>query len=324
MLTILERSTACLKGLVIGDAIGKQTEGLHPAQIKLWYPDGIQGFHGPPGTVIPRYRGKRYEWQIGETTDDTEQTIAVAQALLKEGCVTHLGIGIELMACRKSNRPTLSLGRFQQGGEPGAICFDGDGCGAAMRIAPVGIVYSYRRLSMLIEAAIQASIPTHGGSLALCAASAVAAAVSAAVDGQSPTDIVATAMIAAQGAEQYRPAASSETIAEALQRIYHELVNAQSELSARIREPDCFPDRTVVIVPLAISLAVVTRSAQETTLLAANLGGDSDSVAAIAGSIAGALRPDSVNDDWYRVVQDVNTLDMPKLARQLTGLRQNQ
>jgi ADP-ribosylglycohydrolase len=136
MLTIYERSAACLKGLATGDAIGKQSEGLNPNQIKAWYPDGIQGFHGHPGTVIPRYKGKRYEWQIGETTDDTEQTIALTHALLKEERISHRGVGTELMACRKSNRPTLSLGRFQQRGEPEAICFDGDGCGAAMRITP--------------------------------------------------------------------------------------------------------------------------------------------------------------------------------------------
>ena len=79
-----ERVIGCFKALATGDAVGKQTEMLSRADVRQWYPGGITGFVGQPGEVIPRYAGKRYEWRIGETTDDTEQTIAVARALLRE------------------------------------------------------------------------------------------------------------------------------------------------------------------------------------------------------------------------------------------------
>src|SRR5262249_1138975 len=79
-----ERVIGCFKGLATGDTIGKQTEILSRAEVHNWYPGGVTGFHGRPGDIIPRYAGKRYEWRIGETTDDTEQTLAVARALLKE------------------------------------------------------------------------------------------------------------------------------------------------------------------------------------------------------------------------------------------------
>ena len=45
-------------------------------------------------------------------------------------------------------------------------------------------------------------------------------------------------------------------------------------------------------------------------MLAANLGGDADSVASIGAAIAGALRPDTVNDAWFDVVQAVNGDDL--------------
>jgi ADP-ribosylglycohydrolase len=48
----------------------------------------------------------------------------------------------------------------------------------------------------------------------------------------------------------------------------------------------CFPDKPENKVPLAISLAVITKSVEETILLAANIGGDADSVASIGGAIA--------------------------------------
>ena len=322
MLTHVERSVACLKGLSVGDAIGKQTETLKRDTVKQWYPAGITGFHGEVGTVIPRYVARRYEWRVGETTDDTEQTLAVADTLITEGGLSHSSVGQRLMNCRKSNHPDVSLGRFQQRGDPEFICSEGDGCGAAMRVAPVGIVYSCGRLSQLIEAVFQASVPTHGGQLAICAAAAVAAAVSAAVDGKSCDEVLNVAVEAAREAEGLRAPSSAGNMAKALGRMHAQLVAARQELSARLHEEDCFPDRTVVIVPLAISLALVTKSASETILLASNIGGDTDSVASIGGALAAAMFPQSVNDGWYQAVEHLNNHNLVELAAKLAALRQ--
>jgi len=76
-------------------------------------------------------------------------------------------------------------------------------------------------------------------------------------------------------------------------------------------------------VPLAIALALVTESAEETVLRAANIGGDADSVASIGGAIAGALRPASVNLSWYAAVSATNGDDLDGLAIRLAQLRSN-
>jgi hypothetical protein len=71
-------------------------------------PDGVRGFEGEVGAVIPRYVGnKKREWRIGETTDDTERTVAVARAIIAEKGVSHLGIGREMLRCVKSVHPGL-------------------------------------------------------------------------------------------------------------------------------------------------------------------------------------------------------------------------
>ena len=321
MRTFVERSIACLKGLSTGDAVGKQTETLKPDAVTRWYPAGIHGFHGEPGTVIPRYVAKRYQWRLGETTDDTEQTLAVADALIREGAVSHSSVGRRLMTCRKSNHAGVSLGRFQQRGDPDVICSDGDGCGAAMRVAPIGIVYSHRCLNDLIDAVFQASVPTHGGQLAICAAAAVAAAVSAAIDGKSCEAALDVGMGAARRAERLRPPSAAGNMAEALGRMHSQLLAARDNLPARLQEEDCFPDRTAVIVPLAISLALVTQSASETILLATNIGGDADSVASIGGALAAAMFPQSVNDGWFEEVERVNNHQLVDVAAKLAALR---
>ncbi|MGH9628678.1 MAG: ADP-ribosylglycohydrolase family protein [Bryobacteraceae bacterium] len=121
-----ERVVACFKALSTGDAVGKQTETLPYSEVRSWYPGGISGFQGTPGDVIPRYRGKRYLWRIGETTDDTEQTLAVARAILKERDVRHVSVGKELLKCSKSIHPGVSMWSFVQTGDASRLAPDGE------------------------------------------------------------------------------------------------------------------------------------------------------------------------------------------------------
>lgn len=295
---------------------------LSRAQVLRCYPDGINGFHGRPGDIIPRYIGnQKREWRIGETTDDTEQTIAVARAILREGKVSHTAVGEELLHCKKSNHSGVkSLWTFQQIGDPNRIASEGNGCGAAMRVAPIGMLYSSKRLDDLVRGAYESSIPTHGGQLAVCAAAAVASAVSAAIDGKSVGEVLNLAVKAAAKAEQYRPPASI-TIATSIQEIYEDL-SRLDKLVVDYMTEKYFPDKPVTIVPLAINLALITESAEETILLAANVGGDADSVASIGGGIAGALHPITVNQDWYNIVERVNENDLISVVEALARLRQ--
>src|SRR5207253_432493 len=108
-----------------------------------WYPHGIRGFEGAPGAVIPRYaENSKYRWSIGETTDDTERTIAVARAIIAARDVSHLSVGRELLRCTKCVHPGVhSLWEFHQAADPARVVARHDGCGAAIRVAPVGIFY---------------------------------------------------------------------------------------------------------------------------------------------------------------------------------------
>lgn len=318
-----ERVIGCFKALATGDAIGKQTEMLSTADVQRWYPGGVTGFHGRPGEVIPRYVGKRYEWRIGETTDDTEQTLAVTRALLREGRAAHTAIGQELLQCKKSLHPGVSLWTFAQLGDPSRIASDGDGCGAAMRVAPIGVLYPSSRLGELIRGAYECTIPTHGGQTAVCAAAAVAGAVSAALDGRPASEVLAVAVQASTEAESPRPReGEASAIAASIRQIHSDLAKRKHLVVDELANP-YFPNKPENIVPLAISLALVTQSAQQTALLAANIGGDSDSVASIGGAIAGALHPDTVNEEWFEVVHLINGDDLLEMATLLAAMRLN-
>jgi ADP-ribosylglycohydrolase len=57
--------------------------------------------------------------------------------------------------------------------------------------------------------------------------------------------------------------------------------------------------------------------------LAANIGGDSDSVASIGSAIAGALHPETMNQEWFAVVNQINEDDRLDVATSLAALRRN-
>jgi ADP-ribosylglycohydrolase len=209
---------------------------------------------------------------------------------------------------------------FLQIGDPARIASGGEGCGAAMRTAPVGVIYPSNRLADLIRGAYECAAPTHGGQLAICAAAAVAGGVSAALEGRPRAEVLTVALEASRQAETLRPSDEASTIARSIENIYSDLVRmkhlAVDEIAQRY-----FPNKPQNIVPLAISLALVTGSAEATALLAANLGGDSDSVASIGGAIAGALYPETVNQKWFDVVTAINEDNLLDVAISLAALR---
>ena len=316
------RIVGCLKGIATGDAIGKQTETLSREAIDRWYPHGVRGFEGTPGTVIPRYAGnKKREWRIGETTDDTERTIAVARAIIGDSDVHHVSVGRELLSCTKCIHPGLrSLWEFHQAGDPGRIADRHDGCGAAIRVAPVGIRYRSSWFDKIVRGARESSIPTHGGPLALAAAAATAAAVSAAIDGAEAQAIVDLAQRAAIRAERDRTGEAGSIFAEAMAVMHADLEQWSVLDPARVAAA-YFPNSPLTIVPLALTLGAVMDSAASAILLAANVGGDSDSVASIAGGVLGARYPETVDDSWYGQVEAINGHDLTGLAERLSALR---
>jgi ADP-ribosylglycohydrolase len=189
-----------------------------------------------------------------------------------------------------------------------------------MRAAPVGVLFSSGRMEDLTRGAYACAIPTHGGQLAVCAAAAVAGAVSAALEGRTVAEVLTVALAASREAENLRPSREAGTMTQWLAEVYSSLA-ARKHLVVDELADQYFPDRPRNIVPLAISLALVTRSARETALLAANIGGDADSVASIGGAIAGALWPETVDPEWCGAVRAVNGDELVELATALAEMR---
>jgi ADP-ribosylglycohydrolase len=320
METTERRILACLIGIATGDAVGKQTESSPATRCCAGIQMACTDSRDLPGrqsrdTVTTRSvhgsSGKRRttlseRWQsrgrlFGTVTCRTRASDASCSCA-ENACIRafrHCGSSTRPPILREWPSATMAAER-------------------AVRVAPVGLRHRPDRLDDIVAAAREASIPTHGGPLAIAAAAATAAAVSAAVEALSAEEIIDFARRAAATAERERTDPPATRFAEALGGIVRELRGWRDRHAGAIGAR-YFPNDPLTIVPLALALGTITNSAQAAILLAANIGPDSDSVASIAGGVAGAINPAS--GQWATVVDDVNGHDLVSMAEALTTLR---
>jgi ADP-ribosylglycohydrolase len=275
-----------LYGLALGDALGWPVEFSPLDAIRARY--GPAGIQAPPDPAL--------------FTDDTQMTVALAEALVERG-------EAEIDALMEAvTRRFIAWAHDPETPEraPGRTCLRGvanlehglswreagvkssKGCGSAMRVAPLGYLYQ-RDEARLREVAHATGFATHQHPAADAACQAAAYLVKLALDGVPPGDYFDRALqfcagISGEFDEAVQRAAAcldwpDET--EAMEHIGEGWVGEEAvalALFACARHPDDYP-------------AAVR--------CAANISGDSDSVACIAGGVLGArLGPAALPLDW--------------------------
>ena len=148
-------------GLAIGDALGFPVERLRRAE--------IERVHGAAG-VTDFVASARYP--AGTYSDDTQMTIAVAEALLEAGGddldALMRATAERFVAWSRSAESARGPGKASLAGcarlalgvdwrEAGAA--DSKGCGSAMRVAPIGLLF-FREQERLLEVARASSLLT--------------------------------------------------------------------------------------------------------------------------------------------------------------------
>jgi ADP-ribosylglycohydrolase len=324
MTSFESRALGALYGLAIGDALGMPTQSLPRARIVERYGEVIDGFHPGPDDQ-PLAAGM----PAGAITDDTEQAMLLARLVIEgNGLVDGHELARRLIAWEDDMRARGSLDllgpstkraldELLAGGDIARTGRYGTTNGAAMRITPVGIA-TPARTELLVERVVAASAPTHNTGLALAAAAAVAAAVSAGIDGatvsEATTAAVATAREAAQQGFWVAGADVATRIdwAIALEPVSAELLYELVGTSLASQES----------VPAAFAVANGFDDPWLVVRVAASVGGDTDTIAAIAGAVAGACHGvDAFPADVRRTVAAVNGLELDSLAGELLKVR---
>ena len=274
----------CLVGTAIGDALGAGREGMGMSRS-----EDIVSLAEKLGQLI--------------YTDDTHMTIGIAESLIE-----NKGFDGEHMAQTFIRNyeaepwrgygpgPPIIFGMIKSGeawysAANGLYRGGSFGNGSAMRVAPVGLLYS-RNLEKLREIAYQSSSITHSHELGKEGAALQACAVALALNTSSDEEI------------------DREVFLSRLQdfiqdRLYKEKV-------ARIRELLGEQDKAKVVAvlgngieaPRSVPTAIYCflrqpQSYKDAVIYAVSLGGDTDTIAAMAGAISGAyLGIEAIPSEW--------------------------
>ena len=214
-----ERARGALQGLAVGDALGMPTESTPRAEIVERYGLLVDRFHpAPPGHPLaagpPGGHGHRRH-RAGGAAGVADGRVGRSDRPPRAGA-TAGGVGVDDAGARGDGllgpSTKRALAALAAGVDPAEAGLSGTTNGAAMRIAPVGIAVPVG--DALVDRVVEASFVTHGTGVALAGAAAVAAAVSAGIDGAGVRDTFAVAADAAeQAAERGRWVAAADVAA---------------------------------------------------------------------------------------------------------------
>jgi ADP-ribosylglycohydrolase len=327
-----DRARGALYGLAIGDALGMPTQMLSRQRIVERWGPMLTGFEAAPDDH-PIAAGM----PAGAVTDDTEQAVLLGRLLVggngdvEPGDLATALLAWELDMAARGSLDLLgpstkrALAAVQNGALPAEAGRYGDTNGAAMRITPVGIATVGGNRLALVDRVQQASFVTHNTSIALAGAAAVAAAVSAGIDGAdvaaATEAAIAVARLAAQRGHWTAGADVAARIAWAANLVAAEPPQAAAEVIYTLVGTSLATQESVPAVFAVLS--AVPGDPWQACLLAASLGGDCDTIAAMAGAIAGACHGLTAFPRHAIETVDRNGLELAGLADSLLQLRKS-
>ena len=326
---MFSRALGALYGLAIGDALGMPTQSRSRPEIVARYGSLLGGFEpGPPDHPLAA------GLPAGSVTDDTEQALLLARLVVEgRGEVDPAELARRLLAWEESMRARGSLdllGPSTRRALDALAAGAGDGDsgragttnGAAMRITPVGVATPSGDHRLLVDRVVAASRVTHNTGIALAGAAAVAAAVSAGIDGATVGDTVQFAAAAAARAARLGHWAAGADVAArivwAAGLVTGLVPEAAMDVVYRLVGTSLATQESV---PAAFAMAAASPGDPWLACrMAASLGGDCDTIAAMTGAICGACHGvDAFPADVRATVARVNNLG-PELEGLAAGL----
>ena len=326
MTSLKEHIYGCLVGVAAGDAMGMPTSLMSPGSIKATFADYVEDFlPAPKGHVI------HDKMVAGQVTDDTQQTLLIADSIIDTGGVDPKDIARRLLKWAEdigafdsllvgpSSLRALHLMRAGVPIERSGIT--GDTNGACMRIAPVG-VYGNGELEKTVDAVANACMATHYTNIAIAGASAVAMVIGCANRGMNDVDeLIGRAMEAVdlgmkRGTVWYGASVRSRT------QLALEIVNRSRDKDRIMRElyeTIGAGVATTETVPVCLAiLKFANGQPVDAIRMAVNLGGDCDTTASIVGGMCGAIAGvRAFPSQWIDKLEEVNSLHLEGYADKL-------
>ncbi|MBA0174250.1 ADP-ribosylglycohydrolase family protein [Pectobacterium carotovorum] len=318
-----ERILGALYGQALGDAMGMPSELWPRTRVKAHFGWIDRFLPGPAENNAACYFGR------GEFTDDTSMALSLADAIIEcDGEINADAIGRHILKWAESfdafNKnvlgPTskIALKAIRQGTPVSELENNGVTNGAAMRASPLGCLLPAHDLDEFIDQVALASSPTHKSDLAIAGAVVVAWAISRAVDGASWQEIVDALPSVARHAQEKRITTFSASLAARLELALSIVRRANGTESASEQLYQLIGAGTSTIESVATAIAMVELAQTDPNrcaILCANLGGDTDTIGAMATAICGALHGVTAIDAALKQeLDDINQLDFSRYA----------
>ncbi|MGW0993795.1 ADP-ribosylglycohydrolase family protein [Streptomyces sp. NPDC002523] len=348
-----DRITGALVGAAVGDALGGPVEGYSPAQIADRHGGRVHGVVGPwhgddwrtARPIAPYHKGD------GHVTDDTLMTHALVRVYARVrdhldayAVADHLVPDLmtvprwipeleaealplqRIFLAEKWLVARLAYGHVdpREAGVGNIV-----NCGAAMYMAPVGLVNAANPAAAYAEALDVAG--AHQSSYGREAAGVFAAAVAAAAAPGATPDSVVTACLSLakdgtrEAVEKVCEVARGHGDFESALVPLREAVAPYDTVGPDYRAPSLGarrPSRLHSIEELPVALGMLLVSGgdfRRAVLGSVNYGRDCDSIATMSGALAGALGS-PVPEDWSKTVAEASRLDLWAPARELAAV----
>lgn len=283
-------------GQALGDAWAMPAL-FHPDQTWAYYNGWLDRFWPAPPDH-PLHAGFR----AGQFTDDTQQALAMAEAVIAAGQITVEEAARAMLAwyerVQGEDVPYIShdthraLAALKSGSDPHLTGLRGHTDGGAKRVSPIGLMHPGDPDAAVADAII-ACTPTHFTDVALSGACAVAAAVAQALVPETTLEeIVNVAMRAAEVGREHGVVWWGASVSRKID--YAVQLATDSRFSERDRLQNLYDligatQSAADSVPCAFGvLAMADGHPAQTAIFVAALSGNADTVGAMACAIAGA------------------------------------
>ncbi|MBY7144545.1 ADP-ribosylglycohydrolase family protein [Virgibacillus sp. NKC19-3] len=315
-----------LYGLAIGDALGMPSE--------LWSRRKVKDFFGQITTFLdgPAENDVACNFTKGQFTDDTSQGLLIIDALNKNNFEpSNKLIAEELIKWANETdafdnnilgpSSKAALNAIKTGNDPSIYTKKALTNGAAMRIAPIGTLFSSTQKNSLIKYVRKVSQPTHASDIAIAGASMIAYAVCLATEDKSWEDIMALTNelydLALEEGEETFSASISERLKLGLQ-FAEKHKDDEETFAQQIYDVIGCGTATNESVPAALAIAYYCKDPHHCALFCANIGGDTDTIGAMATAICGAKSGYKALDTvWIDIIDQNNHVHLQKYASKL-------
>lgn len=314
------RFTRALEAFAVGDAMGMPTEfmTIHHIRKEFGLVDRL---------LDPALSPLKRPMPRGSVTDDTEQVLYLLDAYSADREVTVENTVKGLLRWMKETGAVekgyigpssrTALEKIEMGEEPETAGKGGTTCGAPMRVPAPALYVKKGSFEALKRSIWACTVPTHNTSIAMESAAAMGFALHAAAGGASFEEIV-NAVIEGSGAgramcqDNYIGASSGCRFINAMTAL--KTMKTHEEVMTFIYEVIGTTMESNEIVPAALSVfAFAGRDVWTAIRIGASVGGDTDTIAALAGAMSALYRgghniPDEIVDE----VMAVNRLDLSR------------